>query len=172
MKVTHRAGAAFPQLDAPFRLPYLRLMASRVTKVSKATKKTPRPSAQPPRIVVVVSTVGTEEQALDIAHHLVTNRLAVCVNILPGVRSVFRWKGKVNDDTEFLLIAKTIESQFKAVQQAMAELNAYELPEILGFPATFVDQAFGRWVSDCSTGRPDPEEPEEGDESGEGALRS
>jgi periplasmic divalent cation tolerance protein len=140
------------------------------TRVRKATKKSPRPAPKAPRIVVVVSTVGTEEQALDIAHHLVTNRLAACVNILPGVRSVFRWKGKVNDDTEFLLIVKTVESQFKAVQKAMAELNAYELPEILGFPATFADQAFGRWVSDCSTGAPDPED--ETDEPGGDAVRS
>ena len=142
------------------------------TKGTQTTKKPSRPAPKAPRIVVVVSTVGTEEQALDIAHHLVTNRLAACVNIVPGVRSVFRWKGKVNDDTEYLLIVKTIESQYEAVKRAMAELNAYELPEILGFPATFVDPAFGRWVNECSTGAPDPDEPEEGDDAGEGAARS
>lgn len=51
-----------------------------------------------PRILIVMTTVGTQEQALDIANHLVDKRLAACVNIVPGVRSIFRWKGEVIDD--------------------------------------------------------------------------
>lgn len=133
-------------------------------KPAKAKQK-PAPRRKPTtgsRVVVVVTTVGTEQQALDIAHSLVANRLAACVNILPAIRSVFRWKGKVNDDGEFMLIVKTIESRFSAVKKAMSELNAYELPEVLGFPATFADAAFSRWVKESSSGKPDPlEEPEE-----------
>lgn len=109
-------------------------------------------SEEKPRVIVVVTTVGTEEQALDIAHHLVERGLAACVNILPAVRSVFRWKGKVNVDGEFLLMAKTVESRFEDVRSAMKELNAYELPEILGFPATFADAAFGQWVAESASG--------------------
>jgi periplasmic divalent cation tolerance protein len=105
-----------------------------------------------PRVIVVVTTVGTEEQALDIAHHLVEGGLVACVNILPAVRSVFRWKGKVNVDGEFMLLAKTVESNFEAVRAAMKQLNAYELPEILGFPATFADAAFAQWVAESSSG--------------------
>ncbi len=114
----------------------------------------------PPSVLVVVTTVGTEEQALDIAHHLVQNRLAACVNIVRNVRSVFRWKGKVSDDGEFMLIAKTVEGQFEAVRSAMKELNAYELPEILGFPANFADPAFAAWVAESSTGEVVEEEEE------------
>lgn len=114
----------------------------------------------PPSVLVVVTTVGTEEQALDIAHHLVQNRLAACVNIVRNVRSVFRWKGKVSDDGEFMLIAKTVEGQFEAVRAAMKELNAYELPEILGFPANFADPAFAAWVAESSTGEVVEEEEE------------
>ena len=112
------------------------------------------PSAKkdPGRVIVVVTTVGTEEQALNIAHHLVGEGLAACVNILPGVRSVYRWKGKVNDDEEFLLLVKTVERNFEVVRAAMKELNAYELPEILGFPATFADEAFAKWVVQSSQG--------------------
>ena len=98
-----------------------------------------------------MTTVGTEQQALDIADHLVKNRLAACVNIFPGIRSIFRWKGKVNDDGEFFLIAKTVRSRYEAVRAAMKKLNAYELPEILGFPATFADDAFAAWVAESST---------------------
>jgi periplasmic divalent cation tolerance protein len=121
----------------------------------------PVKSAEKPKVIVVVTTVGTEEQALDIAQHLVRDGLAACVNILPAVRSVFRWKGKVNVDGEFLLMAKTVEANFEAVRAAMKELNAYELPEILGFPATFADEAFASWVAESSCGNVAVEEEEE-----------
>lgn len=113
-----------------------------------------------PEVIVVVTTVGTEEQALDIAHHLVRNRLAACVNILPGVRSVFRWKGKVNDDGEFLLLVKTVRSRLVAVKEVLGELNAYELPEILGFSTAFASAPFEKWVVDSSKGRVEDESEE------------
>lgn len=131
----------------------------------RKTSPSPRPAlARSSKVIVVVTTVGTEEQALDIAHHLVRNRLAACVNILPAVRSVFRWKGKVNDDGELLLMAKTVESKYEAVRAAMRELNEYELPEILGFPASFADAAFAKWVGESTKGKPDAED-EGGDEA-------
>ncbi len=99
-----------------------------------------------PRILIVVTTVGTQEQALDIANHLVDKRLAACVNIVPGVRSIFRWKGEVNDDTEFLLLAKTVEERFEEVSAAIKALHAYELPEILAYPAPLADGPFAAWV--------------------------
>jgi periplasmic divalent cation tolerance protein len=104
------------------------------------------------RILVVVTTVGTQEQALDIANHLVENRLAACVNIIPGVRSIFRWKGKVDDETEFLLMAKTVEERLDAVKDAITELHAYDLPEILAYPATFAEPAFARWIVESTVG--------------------
>jgi periplasmic divalent cation tolerance protein len=107
--------------------------------------------ASTPRILIVVTTVGTQEQALDIANHLVDRRLAACVNILPGVRSIFRWKGVVNDDTEFLLLVKTVEERFDEVAAAIKELHAYELPEILAYPAPLADGLFAGWVSDATS---------------------
>ena len=83
--------------------------------------------------LVVVTTVGTEEQANLIARELVCRRHAACVNIVPGLRSVYRWQGKVCRDTEFMLIVKTQESEYAAVEGAIRELHSYELPEILGF---------------------------------------
>ncbi len=108
---------------------------------------------QAPELLVVLTTVGTEEQALEIAHRLVGSHLAACVNIVPEVRSVFFWKGKVNDDREFLLIFKTLRERFPAVRDAIRRLHAYELPEILGFPADFADGAFARWVEGGSAGK-------------------
>ena len=115
-----------------------------------------------------MTSVGTEEQALEIAHHLVESGLVACVNILPGVKSVFRWKGKVQHEGEYLLMAKTVKKNFARVRDAMKELNAYELPEILAFPADYADPAFARWIGECSTGIQSPSDDEE--DSGEAAI--
>lgn len=109
----------------------------------------------------MITSVGTEEQALDIAHTLVQRRLAACVNILPGVRSIFRWKGKVQQDNEYLLLIKTLETNFEAVRAAIKELNLYDLPEIVGFPAARVDAAFAAWVAESSTGVASDDDEEE-----------
>jgi periplasmic divalent cation tolerance protein len=124
--------------------------------------------AQLPGVLAVLTSVGTEQQALDIAHALVKRRLAACVNILPGVRSIFRWKGKVQQDGEWLLIVKTLDSKFEAVRGVIKELNAYELPEIAAFPATLVDSMFNTWVHDSSTGVANDDDEE--DESGEATI--
>jgi periplasmic divalent cation tolerance protein len=124
--------------------------------------------ARTPEIVVVLTSVGTEQQALDIAHALVKRRLAACVNILPGVRSLFRWKGKVQQDAELLLVIKTLGSNFEAVRGVIRELNAYELPEIAAFPAAAIDGAFGAWVHDSSTGVAADDDEE--DETGEATI--
>src|SRR5512140_234935 len=110
------------------------------------------PHTSDPEILIVVTTVGTQEQALDIANNLVDRHLAACVNIVPGVRSIFRWKGEVNDDTEFLLLVKTVKERYDDVAGAIKALHAYELPEILAYPATFADPVFSSWVAGSSTG--------------------
>lgn len=120
-----------------------------------------------PKVLAVITSTGTEEQALDIAHALVSRRLAACVNVLPGVRSIFRWKGKVQQDSEFTLLIKTLEANFEAVRDVIKELNAYELPETVAFPASRVDAAFAAWVAESSTG--DATEDDE-DEPGETTI--
>jgi periplasmic divalent cation tolerance protein len=124
--------------------------------------------APSPDLLAVITSVGTEEQALDIAHTLVKRRLAACVNILPGVRSIFRWKGKVQQDAELLLVVKTLAANFEAVRDAIRELNAYELPEIVAFPAARADAAFAAWVAESCTGAPSDDD--EDDEPGEATI--
>lgn len=97
--------------------------------------------------LVVVTTVGTEEQANLIARELVCRRHAACVNIVPGLRSVYRWQGKVCRDTEFMLIVKTQESEYAAVEGAIRELHSYELPEILGFKVGKGEAGFLEWIA-------------------------
>ena len=117
---------------------------------------------------VVITTVGTEEQANLIASELVARRHASCVNIVTGVRSVYRWQGKICRDAEFLLIVKTLESEYAAVQAAIQELHSYELPEILAFKVCKSEEKFLAWSGaslDKSAAFSDEEERELLDES-------
>ena len=98
------------------------------------------------RAIAVVTTVGTEEQAYLIAREIVARRQAACVNILPGVRSIYRWKGKICKDGELLLIVKTMESEFEGVAATIRELHSYELPEILSFAVTRGEPSFLAWI--------------------------
>ena len=96
--------------------------------------------------IVVVTTVGTEEQAYQIARELVARRQAACVNVLPGMRSVYRWKGNICKDGELLLVIKTLEGELEGVQATIQELHSYELPEILAFPVTYAEPNFLDWI--------------------------
>jgi periplasmic divalent cation tolerance protein len=98
--------------------------------------------------VVVVTTVGDEEQALLIAREMVARRLAACVNVLPGIRSVYRWQGKICQDGEYLLLIKTLAEEYEPVAAAIRELHSYELPEILAFPVEQGDARFFAWIRD------------------------
>jgi periplasmic divalent cation tolerance protein len=96
--------------------------------------------------IVIVTTVGNEEQANLIAREIVVRRQAACVNVLPGVRSIYRWKGKICKDGELLLLIKTMAGEFDAVSETIRELNSYELPEILCFDLARGEKNFLEWI--------------------------
>ncbi len=97
-------------------------------------------------ITVILTSVGTEQQAVEISEELITRRYATCVNIVPCLRSIYRWKGKVCEDTEYLLLIKTPASLFEAVSETIRELHSYELPEIMALPVDRAETAFHQWV--------------------------
>lgn len=97
--------------------------------------------------LVVLTTVGSAEQAHSIAEALVEQRLAACVNILPSVRSIYRWKGKLWDDEELLLVIKTTTGMFQALREAIRSLHSYELPEVLALPVADADPAVLAWLN-------------------------
>lgn len=99
------------------------------------------------RAIVVVTTVGTEEQAYLIAREIVARRQAACVNIVPGIRSIYRWKGKVCKDGELMLIVKTLEGELEGVTDTIRELHSYEIPEILSFNVSHGEQRFLEWIA-------------------------
>ena len=80
---------------------------------------------------IVLSAVGSEQEAHKIAHILVKRRLAACVNILPHVQSIYRWKGEIESAQEWLLLIKTRADRFPAVRDAIGELHSYEVPECI-----------------------------------------
>lgn len=97
--------------------------------------------------IVVVTTVGDEEHANDIAGELVARRQAACVNILTGMKSVYRWKGKICRDSEYLLLIKTQQSEYEQVAATIHELHSYELPEILAFDISRGEENFLAWIA-------------------------
>jgi periplasmic divalent cation tolerance protein len=84
--------------------------------------------------LLVLTTCGNDAQARTLADVLVGERLAACVNAMPGVSSTYRWKGRIEHDAEVLLLIKTTEDRFEAVEHAIKAQAGYELPEIVAVP--------------------------------------
>jgi periplasmic divalent cation tolerance protein len=97
---------------------------------------------------IVLTTAGSEEEARKIAKHLVENRLAACVNIVPRVTSIYRWPNQVEESSEWLLIVKTTEGAFAAVQTAIGKLHSYELPECICLKIEDGSPIYLEWISD------------------------
>ncbi|HVT59944.1 MAG TPA: divalent-cation tolerance protein CutA [Thermoanaerobaculia bacterium] len=119
------------------------------------------------RAIVMVTTVGTEEQANLIAREIIARRQAACVNILPSIRSLYRWKGKICKDGELMLLVKTLQSEFEGVAATIRELHSYELPEILSFGVSQGEEKFLEWIAssvDKRAGFEDDEEDEDEEE--------
>ena len=87
-------------------------------------------------VSLIYSTVGNVDAAKRIARSLVEEHLVACVNILPSVTSVYRWKGKMEEDTECVLIAKTVEKKVEQAIQKIRSLHPYEIPDIVAVPVT------------------------------------
>jgi len=97
---------------------------------------------------IVLSTAGSEEEARKIAHHLVENRLAACVNIVPRVESVYRWEGKVQSNREFLMVIKTSAEKSAEVRDAILELHSYDLPECVALAVENGSAEYMEWLTE------------------------
>jgi periplasmic divalent cation tolerance protein len=84
--------------------------------------------------VVLFSTCPDMAEAEKLASHLVETRLAACVNAVPAIRSFYRWKGKVENDPEVLLVIKTARDRVDAVRAEIEKMHTYELPELIALP--------------------------------------
>ena len=98
--------------------------------------------------VVAFSTVGSGEDAERIARTLVERRLAACVNLVPGLVSIYRWKGAVERDEERLLIIKTRAERLEGLRAALLELHPYELPELVALPIEGGHPPYLAWLDE------------------------
>ena len=96
--------------------------------------------------LLVLCTCPTREAAAAIATALLEERLAACVNQLPGIKSLYRWEGHVADDEEFMLLIKTTAQRFPALEAMIRNLHPYEVPEIIGVPLTIGSEAYFDWI--------------------------
>ena len=102
--------------------------------------------------VIVLTTLGAETDASTLARTLVDERLAACVNVLPAMRSFYRWKGAVEDEREQQLIIKTAPDVLERLKARLLELHPYETPELLVLDAGGSD-AYLRWLGESVDSR-------------------
>jgi periplasmic divalent cation tolerance protein len=95
---------------------------------------------------IVLSTCADREQAERIAHRLVEQQLAACVNILPGVQSIYRWQGNVESASEVLMVIKTSAALTLEVQSTIASLHSYDVPEVLVLRVSGGSEAYLAWL--------------------------
>lgn len=101
-------------------------------------------------VLLVFCTCPDEETGIRIAETLVMERLAACVNRVPGLVSVYQWQNKVQQDAETLLLIKTTNARFDTLQARLRELHPYDLPEIVAMPVTKGLPEYLQWVSTCT----------------------
>jgi len=101
--------------------------------------------------VVAFSTVGKPEDASRIARALVERRLAACVNVVPGLTSVYRWKGQIESEAESLLVIKTRRERVDELKAALAALHPYEVPELIVLPIEDGHAPYLAWLDECVT---------------------
>jgi periplasmic divalent cation tolerance protein len=98
--------------------------------------------------IVILSTCANQEEAERIARALLDDRLAACVNVLPGVRSFYRWKGRVEDAAECLLIIKSSRPLFASLRAAIEKAHSYDVPEIVALPIVDGAPAYLNWLQE------------------------
>ena len=97
--------------------------------------------------VVVLVTTPTPERAAELARTLVEERLAACGNVVPGLRSIYRWEGKVQDEAEALLVLKTTRARFEALRDRVLALHPYEVPEVIALPVEAGSARYLAWIA-------------------------
>lgn len=96
--------------------------------------------------MVVLIATSDEANAALIASMLIESRLAACVNIVSGVTSYYRWRGKLHSDREVLLVVKTQNSHFDQIKEEVLKLHSHELPEIIGFDIAKGLPGYLNWI--------------------------
>ena len=102
--------------------------------------------------IIVFVTCESREQAETIAQTVVTEKLAACVNVLPGIRSCYVWEGKLNWSDEILLMIKTTRARFDQLQDRIKALHSYSVPEIVGVTIDAASALYAEWIESSVIG--------------------
>jgi periplasmic divalent cation tolerance protein len=96
--------------------------------------------------IVVLSTCDSKEHAEQLAHHLIEKHLAACVNIVPGVNSVYRWKDKIESAEEWMLVIKSRRDVLPELRAEIEKLHTYEVPEVLTLSVIDGSERYLQWI--------------------------
>ncbi len=100
--------------------------------------------------ITVIVTAPDEDTAKNIALSLVEERFAGCVNIIKGVRSIYSWEGRIEDDTEVMMVIKTKKRLFEQLSSRIAELHPYSVPEIIALPILQGSSDYLKWLDEVT----------------------
>jgi len=103
--------------------------------------------------LVVLSTFPSADKAAEVARAVVDAKLAACVNIVPQIRSIYRWQGAVSDDTETLAIIKTTTERYDALAALVTSLHPYDVPELVALPIAAGHAPYLAWLADSVADR-------------------
>ena len=104
------------------------------------------PSSRYPNVLVVLTTAPGPSEARRIARALVEERLAACANVLPGVTSIYWWEGELQEDGETLIVLKTTREGLEELEDRLAELHPYDVPELLALDVVAGLEPYLEWV--------------------------
>lgn len=96
--------------------------------------------------IVVFSTCASEEEAAKVARGLIEDRLAACVTVIPGARSIYRWQDAIESATEYLLIIKSSRPLFERLRAALEQMHSYEIPEVIALPVVQGAASYMNWL--------------------------
>lgn len=98
---------------------------------------------------IILCTCPDSATARAIAHHLVDKSLAACVNVLPGVTSIYRWQGQIESAEEHLLIIKSQQALFDTIEVAIKSIHPYDVPEIVAIKLDQGSEDYLKWIDSC-----------------------
>lgn len=101
--------------------------------------------------VVVLTTVATTDEAVQLVRSLLERRIIACGTILPQARSLYRWEGKIADEAEVVVLLKTRSARIESLEVAFADLHPYKVPELLALPVNAGTQKYLAWISGETT---------------------
>lgn len=96
--------------------------------------------------IVVLITTPNEEEAVKIAKTLVEEKLAGCINIIKNIRSIYSWQGKIEDDSEVLMIVKTRSELFEELEKRVKSMHSYTVPEIISMDIKKGSESYLKWL--------------------------